>query len=263
VPETQEPLVLVSRPAHAVAVVTLNRPARRNALTRQMLTVLIEVFRDLAQEAAAGSVRAVVLTGTDPAFCAGLDLHEVAAMGTPDLREFDVVSAVIGVGVPVIGAINGPAATGGLELALACDFRIAGERASFADTHARVGVVPGWGLTARLPLAVGHAWARQMSSTGNYVDASLAHRIGLVNEVVPHESLLERAVALAEDVASVDGRVLNTIRSLYDAAAADGAGAALRGEVALWEAGHALPDPAAVAERQQRVLDRGRAQRHG
>jgi enoyl-CoA hydratase len=259
--ELQEPVVLLSRPVDGVAVVTLNRPSRRNALTRHMLASLIEVFSQLAQESAAGDLRAVVLTGADPAFCAGLDLNEIAELGPPDLGEFDVVNALVGVGVPVIGAINGAAATGGLELALACDFRIAGESASFADTHARVGVVPGWGLTARLPLAVGQAWARQMSATGNYVNAPAALRIGLVNEVVPHESLLQRAVELAGEVASVDAGVLTTIRSLYDATAADGAGAAMRSEVALWNAGSSLPDPSALALRHKQVLDRGRAQR--
>src|SRR4029453_5828611 len=101
-------------------------------------------------------------------------------------------------------AITGVAATGGLGLALACDFRIASETARFADTHSRVGVVPAWGLTARLPQAVGQAWARQMSFTGDFVDAATALRIGLVNQVVPAADLLDTAVGLAARIPATD-----------------------------------------------------------
>ena len=141
-----------------------------------------------------------MLTGADPAFCAGVDLKELAAGG--DNLHSRAVDYLTGSPVPVIAAVNGPSVTGGLELALACDFRIASERATFADTHARVGIVPGWGLTVRLPKAVGAAFAREMSFTGNYVDAATALRVGLVNHVVAHDDLLPTARALAADVAS-------------------------------------------------------------
>src|SRR5690606_20981276 len=91
---------------------------------------------------------------------------------------------------PVIGAVNGVAITGGFELALACDFLVASEQARFADTHARVGIMPGWGLTVLLPEAIGFRRAKEMSTTGNFLDAQTALAWGLVNHVVPHAELL-------------------------------------------------------------------------
>ena len=160
----------------------------------------------------------------------------------------------------MIGAINGVAVTGGLELALACDFRVASERARFADTHARVGIVPAWGMTARLSQAVGQAWARQMSFTGDFVDAALALRIGLVNEVVPHDRLLPRAVELAQSIATTVPETLRRIREIYDIIR-DGTGAdGIRAELETAGQGLALADPAGLAERRRALMDRGRAQ---
>jgi enoyl-CoA hydratase len=120
---------------------------------------------------------------------------------------------------PVIGAVNGPAVTGGLELALGCDFLIASERATFADTHARVGVLPAGGMTIRLPQLVGVNRARQMSLTGDFVDAATACSWGLVNEVVPHDELLGRAVALGGAIAESDPAAVGELRSMYAALA--------------------------------------------
>ena len=181
-------LALIDRPATGVAVVTLNRPEKYNALSLALRRAFAAAMAELAAE---DGLRAIVVTGADPAFCAGLDLNE---FGRDDYEFSDGGGSPLGASpVPVIAAVNGVAVTGGLEIALACDFRIASDRARFADTHARVGVFPGWGLTARLPQAVGQSWARQMSFTGDYVDAPLALRIGLVNEVVPHGELLRAA----------------------------------------------------------------------
>ena len=117
---------------------------------------------------------------------------------------------------PVIGAINGPTVTGGLELALCCDFLIASERARFADTHARVGVMPGGGMTIRLPQLIGIDRARRMSFTGDYIDAETARDWGLVVEVVPHESLLARARELAATIASLSADVVRELRRGYE-----------------------------------------------
>jgi enoyl-CoA hydratase len=195
-----------------VLVLTLDRPDKRNALSAPLLT-------ELAAQLRAGfddpSARAVVLTGTDPAFCAGVDLDGIAAgVAFPE----EAVRSLQAAPVPVIAAVNGPAITGGLELALACDFRIGSERARFVDTHARMGVTPGWGMTARLPQAVGQAWARQMSFTGSFVDAETALRIGLLNELVSHGQLVDRAVELASLIARTDAAAARRIRGLYDVA---------------------------------------------
>ena len=194
----------------AVATVWLNRPHVRNALSALLIGGLRETIAALDANADIG---AIVLTGVDPAFCAGLDLSEVAAGSLGGGGGGLPIPADLG--TPVIGAINGPAVTGGLELALMCDFLIASERGSFADTHARVGILPGWGLTVELPRSIGVRRARQMSFTGNYVDARQALEWGLVNEVVPHDQLVGRAQALAADVAGVDAGTVAAMKRLY------------------------------------------------
>ena len=136
-------------------MLTLNRPAARNALNRSLIRAL---YAALKAADADESVRAVVLTGADPAFCAGVDLKEAARDGMKYFAEFKTQSCITAVAemrTPIIGAINGATFTGGLELALGCDFLVASERAVFADTHARVGILPGGGMTARLPQVVG------------------------------------------------------------------------------------------------------------
>jgi len=198
--------------ADGVAVLTLNRPAARNALSPELIAQLQQMC---AECDARDDVSAMVLTGVDPAFCGGIDLKRLAA-GTSN------AVGLLGHGPfpphrkPIIGAVNGAAVTGGLELALACDFLIASELARFADTHARVGVMPGWGLTVSLPEAIGLRRARQMSLTGNYVDAATALQWGLVNEVVAHDLLLDRARQIALDIASIRSACVQEIRSIYD-----------------------------------------------
>ena len=182
-----------------LATIVIDRPSRRNALDRPALRALVDA---IAAADADPRVAAIVVTGIDPAFCAGVDLKADPAAGV-------VASPLEGEPWPhrstvLIAAVNGPAVTGGLELVLACDFAIASDRASFADTHVGLGSFPFWGLTARLPRAVGAARARQMCLTGEFIDAATALQWGLVNEVVPHEDLLKRASELARGVAAAD-----------------------------------------------------------
>ncbi|MGH9270702.1 MAG: enoyl-CoA hydratase, partial [Ilumatobacteraceae bacterium] len=166
-----------------VATVTLNRPDARNALSGEVLRLLPKL---LLQADADPEVDVLVLTGADPAFCAGLDLKELGSSGSGggSTGREETKSALGGRGPmpkltkPLIGAINGVAVTGGFELALNCDFLVASERAKFGDTHARVGVMPGWGLTVLLPQAIGVRRAREMSFTGNFIDADEALRLG-------------------------------------------------------------------------------------
>ena len=158
--------VLLSDVDDGVAVVTMNRPERRNALNRELRAALFSTMADLDDNP---HVRAIVLTGSDPAFCAGLDLVELGSGGNPSTAgpaatERRTSTKPFGEhSTPIIGAINGAAITGGFELALNCDLLIASERARFADTHARVGVMPGWGLTALLADAVGTRRAMEIS----------------------------------------------------------------------------------------------------
>ncbi|NNE73661.1 MAG: enoyl-CoA hydratase [Acidimicrobiales bacterium] len=199
-----------------VATLTLNRPEARNALNTELLGALAAGMATLDADP---EVAAIVLTGADPAFCAGLDLKALAegSQAVGGTRDAATPGAPFApTSKPVIGAINGPAVTGGFEIALHCDFLIASEQASFADTHARVGIMPGWGLSVRLPLAVGYARAKQISLTGNFVDAATALRWGLVNEVVPHADVVTRAQQLGADIASVPAAARIRYRQLYD-----------------------------------------------
>ena len=155
-----------------------------------------------------------MITGADPAFCAGLDLRSLGTDNMVDLPPFNATVAESA--VPTIAAVNGPAVTGGFELALACDFIVASERAAFADTHLRVGVYPG-PVLVDLPRRVGMAWAREMSLTGNFVDAETAGRIGIANHVVPHEDLLPLALELARAIAEQDREMVGRMRRDWDA----------------------------------------------
>ncbi|MET0468240.1 MAG: enoyl-CoA hydratase, partial [Aeromicrobium sp.] len=182
--------VLLTENEGHVRVLTLNRPEARNALSGALVAAL---FDALVAADEVGDVRAIVLTGADPAFCAGVDLKEAARDGAEYFARFDetdCIGQVARMRTPVIGAVNGATFTGGLEMALGCDFLVASERAVFADTPARVGVLPGGGMTARLPHAVGVGNARRMSMTGEVVDAHRARGMGLVSEVAAHVDLL-------------------------------------------------------------------------
>ena len=153
-----------------IATVTLQRPEALNALSAELRDAVTDAFLTLAGEA---SARVVILTGAGRAFCAGLDLKELGNGGR-QRRAFsdgDMIDSVRGFPGPVIAAVNGFAITGGFELALACDFIVASRQARFADTHARVGILPGWGLSQKLPRLIGIGRAKELSFTGNFIDA--------------------------------------------------------------------------------------------
>ena len=207
--------VVVVDTADSIAVVTLNRPEARNALNVDLLRALPATMRELDADA---DVAVVILTGADPAFCAGLDLKELGSSGDNLSGGGEGVAATPfpeDMSKPVIGAVNGPAVTGGLELALHCDFLIASERARFGDTHARVGVVPGWGLSVLLPQAVGVRRAKEMSLTGRFLTAEDALAYGLVNHVVPHDELLPAARALATDIVGAEQHAARALLAEY------------------------------------------------
>ncbi|MHB8681427.1 MAG: enoyl-CoA hydratase [Acidimicrobiales bacterium] len=254
-----------------VALVTLNRPESRNALSRQLLRELRRVMGELDGR---DDVDAIVLTGADPAFCAGLDLKELGQDGgvlndepppepspAPTEREPTTRRGVLSATKPIIGAVNGVAVTGGLELALNCDFLVASERARFADTHARVGVQPLWGLTVLLPEAVGVRRAREMSTTGNFVDAPTALAWGLVNHVVAHEELVPFALQLARDITTSDQVAMRHLRGTYERTLLAPGAEAWRIEQERAAAFHRGPvDPAEIERRRQGVVGRGRTQ---
>ena len=204
-PMTDSPVLLIDT-TDRVRTLTFNRPHARNALSAQLRQ---EFFAALRAAEADDAVDVVILTGADPVFCAGLDLKELG-----DTTELpDISPKWPPMRKPVIGAINGAAVTGGLEMALYCDVLIASERAKFADTHARVGLLPTWGLSVRLPQKVGVGMARRMSLTGDYLSAEDALRAGLVTEVVPHDELLPTARRIATTIV---GNNQKAVRALLD-----------------------------------------------
>lgn len=241
-----------------VRVLTMNRPDARNALSTELFEAL---HAGLIAADADESVRAVVLTGTDPAFCAGVDLKQAQQLGRKYFARFaahDCMAAIADMTTPIVGAVNGATFTGGLEIALACDFLIASQRAVFADTHARVGILPGGGMTARLPQVVGTAMARRLSMTGEVLDAERAERIGLVTEVVAHEQLLARALELAGQIAEVPAATMSALKQMYRRGSATVTGPALAAER---EISAATPmNTENLAQRQREVAERNKRQ---
>ena len=250
--------------AEGVATVTLNRPEAMNALSKALRAQLFEVMTALNADDA---VRAVVLTGAGTrAFTAGLDLKELGseagALGAANAQGADEnpVKAIEVCRKPVIGAINGVAITGGFEVALACDVLIASTNARFADTHARVGIFPGWGLSQKLSRMIGVSRAKELSFTGNFLDAATAQAWGLVNRVVSPEDLVPAAQSLARDMASIDPAMLQAYKALIDEGYAATFGDGLAIEQRVSTAANAAVKPEDVEARRLAVQARGRSQ---
>ncbi len=197
------------------ALITLNRPERRNALNRALLQNLYNCLDEATRDA---GIRAVVITGKGKSFCSGIDLDAVLTENIFDPRgdSRDLVDILGTCGKPVIAAVNGHAITGGFEIALNCDFIIASKSASFADTHAKVGIHPGWGMTQLLQEAVGIRMAKELSFTCRTINADEAMRIGLVNEVVDGDDLLSRSMEIAEQAAGLNQGLLTKMKELID-----------------------------------------------
>lgn len=254
-------LVLITRD-DGVATVTLNRPEAMNALSKALRAGLAAAMREVAGD---DSIRAIVLTGAGTrAFTAGLDLKELGAdtsnLGAANATGADEnpVKAIELCPQPVIGAINGVAITGGFEVALACDIRIASTNARFADTHARVGVMPGWGLSQKLSRLIGIGRAKELSLTGNFLDAETACAWGLVNRVVAPDDLLPAAQALARDIASADPAMVRAYKALIDDGYALPFGAAMALEQERSSAANRSVSADEVEARRIAVMERGR-----
>ncbi len=261
--------ILLTDVSDRIGTITLNRPEARNALSSELLR---QLRLEMAQLDAHPDVDVLILTGSDPAFSAGLDLKELGSTGKnlgsangdqPENRTQNDAPTYPWVPTtkPLLGAINGVAITGGFELALQCDFLIASERAAFGDTHTRVGILPGWGLSVLLPQAIGFRRALEMSMTGNFMLAEEAFHYGLVNHVVPHEELMVTARKLAADIAgnNQDGlrELLASYRAIHRLTVANGE----RHEARVGRAwSKRTYDPATIEARRLAVMARGRAQ---
>jgi enoyl-CoA hydratase len=244
------------------AILTLNRPDARNALSPQLLTDLCAAFRSLQEDDA---IRAVILTGAGSAFCAGLDLKAMsgdeAGLGVYNIHgEHDITGAMEAFDRPIIIGVNGVAATGGFELALMGDLLLASTGARFADTHCRVGLAPGWGLSQKLARIIGPSRAREAHFTGNFISAQQASDWGLVSRTVEPDDLLEECRKVAQDIA---GCVPATVK-VYKQMVNDGlsmdlhAGLAMERNVMTHVNKHVSGD--AIGSRRAGVQQRGQSQ---
>ncbi|MGH7917305.1 MAG: enoyl-CoA hydratase [Candidatus Binataceae bacterium] len=256
-----QPVLLIDK-RDGLATVTLNRPEKLNALNRELRAEFCRVMRELRAHA---DITAVIITGAGRAFCAGLDLKELGSSdsGIRETGNVTFISVIENMAVPVIAAVNGFAITGGFELALACDLIIAAEDAQFADTHARVGVMPGGGMSVRLPRAVGIRRAKELSLTGNYLSAREAERIGLVNRVVAKDQVLTVAQALARQIQGANQEVIRQMKRLIDLNSQSTAADGLRREQEFFRAFNAEAKVRGFEARREQVMERGRAQSKG
>ncbi|MDV8071083.1 enoyl-CoA hydratase-related protein [Rhodococcus sp. IEGM 1366] len=215
--KTDESPLLVERDGH-VTVLTLNRPERRNAINRAMRKA---IKKELWKADADDDVRVVVITGAGTSFSAGVDLPEALSGPSPRTEGATPTQVLRGISKPVIAAVNGPCYTGGYELVVSCSFIIASDLAEFADTHAQIGLLNGWGGSAMLPRMVGLPAAVQFMLSGEPIDGATAARIGLANEVVVHDQLMDRTLEIAHKIAAGHpGAIQRMLRLLKEGAGA-------------------------------------------
>ncbi|HEX8177979.1 MAG TPA: enoyl-CoA hydratase-related protein [Pyrinomonadaceae bacterium] len=233
-PQTYETLLVEQR--DRVATITINRPDKRNALnikTREEGAAALEELR--ADE----NVRVVVITGAgDKAFIAGADIAEFAGRTAVTQRDVmtgrSLFTAIDSFPKPVIAMVNGYCLGGGCELAMACDLRIASERASFGQPEINLGIIPGGGGTQRLTHLVGEGKAMELILTGEIINAQVAHAIGLVNMVVPHEDLAAKTMELANRIAEKSPIALRLAKEAVKTAARSSLDEGLRREIDLF-----------------------------
>ncbi len=202
-----------------IATITINRPQAMNAMNVETIPEILSGLEDAEKDE---NVRVVVITGAgEKAFCAGLDLkpmrdiNVIKAVETSRLGQ-KLTLAIEKLGKPVIAAINGYALGGGLELAMACDIRIASEKARVGQSEVNVGLIPGWGGTQRLPRLVGKGIAKELIFTGKMIDAKTAERIGLVNIVVPPERLKSAVEELSKEIMSKSQIAIKLVKELIN-----------------------------------------------
>jgi enoyl-CoA hydratase len=205
-----------------IGIVTINRPASLNALNAEVFTELYELFHEIENDA---GVRVVILTGSgEKAFIAGSDILEMQPQSSQEISRFvetvrRASDRIYSMSKPVIAAINGYTLGGGCEVAMCCDLRLASENARFGQTEINVGVIPGGGGTQRLTRLIGMTRAKELIYTGDMIDAKTALDWGLVNRVVPPDSLMTEAKELAKKLLTKSGRILSLAKSAVNSGA--------------------------------------------
>lgn len=256
-----EPVLLIEN-REGIATLTLNRPQARNALSQELRTALVQAFHRLRSDPDNG---VIILTGSGRAFCAGLDLKELSGLegdasqlGSIVAEQEDVVHAMESCELPILGAVNGPAIAGGIELALACDLVIASTAASFADTHVKLGVLPGWGLSQKLSRAIGVARAKELSLTGNTMSAEQAASWGLVNRVVAPDELLPTCRTVAKDILQGVPESVRAMKRVIDAGYRVSLTEGLQIEGQAFKTCASQITPEIIADRRAGIQQRGR-----
>jgi len=213
---------LLYEKADGIGIVTLNRPASLNALNGEVFTELYELFQEIEHDA---EVRVVIITGSGPkAFVAGSDITEMAPQTSVEINGFvekvrKASDRIYTLSKPTIAAINGYALGGGCELAMCCDLRIASEKARFGQPEINLAVIPGGGGTQRLTRLIGMTRAKELLYTGDMIDAQTALSMGLVNKVVPLDSLMNEAKEMAKKLLTKSGRILSLIKTAVNSGA--------------------------------------------
>ncbi|WP_226366527.1 enoyl-CoA hydratase [Pseudonocardia sp. ICBG162] len=236
--------IVVSTPAEGVGLVRLDRPKALNALNQELMHEVITAVRAFDADPAVG---AVVITGSDRAFAAGADIAEMAGLSHAEVVATDLFAGwdgLTGLRTPLVAAVSGHALGGGCELAMLCDVLVAADTARFGQPEIRLGVIPGIGGSQRLTRAVGRAKAMDLCLTGRTMDAAEAERSGLVSRVVPADTLLDEALAVASTIAGMSRTATAAAKEAVAVALETSLAEGLRFERRTFHALFATPDRA-------------------
>jgi len=213
---------IIYEKSEGIATITLNRPEALNAWSKALAKEFLSAMDDAQKDE---NVKVVIITGAgEKAFSAGADIKAMKGMTALKARElsqmgYEICNAIESIEKPVIAAINGYALGGGMEVSMACDFRIASEKARMGQTEINIGLIPGWGGTQRLTRLVGKAKAKELVFTGKIIDANTALQLGLVNKVVPAEEFMTAVKQFAKELAGKAPVALKVAKSLIDVGA--------------------------------------------
>ncbi|MAI79151.1 MAG: enoyl-CoA hydratase [Deltaproteobacteria bacterium] len=253
-----EDVILIQK-NQGIATLTLNRPKALNAISSELSERLSLAFREIQEDR---ETRVAIVAGNGRAFCAGMDLKELGSGGPAsrgDKIGNPLDAAMRDFEGPIIAAVGGFAVTAGFELALAADVIVASTEAQFVDSHARVGILPGWGLAVKLPQLIGIVRAKSVSLTGNPIDAETAERWGLVSQVVSPHDLMPTCEALARDMLSCDPDILVQYKELIDRCFGMTVSEALPYETAIATESARNISADRIAERREDVQNRNRS----
>ncbi len=201
-----------------IAVLSFNRPEVLNALNTGTVKEMIEAFKDFETDS---DVRTIIITGSGKSFVAGADISEMEGKTPEDARRYSelghtLMDMIQDINKPVIAAINGYALGGGTEVALSCDIRLASDRAQFGLPETILGIIPGWGATQRASRIIGPALTKELVFTGEIIDAQRAKEMGLINRIIPHDSLMDETLKMAQKICEQSSIALSHVKNVIN-----------------------------------------------